>query len=282
MICCGLTYGLAEEDLHFLFKKAWFNEPNLPLIAPGKNIVPLIHINDLAGIIIYLMQNGPPQSKYMLGVEQTFISQKKIVKAIAKVIGSDRVNPVSKTEAFLIPGLTQKYYDRITLNLKMEPSYIVNDLGYTFKSDLNFAENINRIAQEYKDARKLRPIRILLHGPPAVGKTMIAKQLCEHYNLHYISVKSLIEDSIAELQSNIEYVNEQIKIKKMKEEEEEEEKEEEEEEDDEEEDLETQLGDLTSKYFLLISIFETEPIKNFHVSQNNCRIRFQDTGFELL
>lgn len=87
----------------------------------------------------------------------------------------------------------------MTVNLKMEPSFIVNEMDLQWQSELNFCENIEKIVKEFKECRKLQPIKILIHGPPAVGKTEVAKKLCELYNLHYISVDSLIKDTLAAL-----------------------------------------------------------------------------------
>ena len=44
-------------------------------------------------------------------------------------------------------------------------------------------------------------MRALILGPPASGKTTIAKQLCEHYKLHHIKIKDVIDDAIEKLVS---------------------------------------------------------------------------------
>lgn len=49
----------------------------------------------------------------------------------------------------------------------------------------------------------MQPIRIILHGPPAAGKTLLAKQLCEKYDLTYLHVKNVIEDTVTELENKI-------------------------------------------------------------------------------
>lgn len=47
VIATGLTYGEEEEDLHFLFKIAYFNTLSLPISLPGNNVIPLINVKDL-------------------------------------------------------------------------------------------------------------------------------------------------------------------------------------------------------------------------------------------
>ena len=45
-------------------------------------------------------------------------------------------------------------------------------------------------------------MRSLIVGPPAVGKTTVAKALCEHYKLHHIKMKDVIDETIANLVSS--------------------------------------------------------------------------------
>jgi pantothenate kinase-related protein Tda10 len=55
-----------------------------------------------------------------------------------------------------------------------------------------FVENIQAIAQEYKDARGLSPLKLFIHGPPASGKSYIAKKIADHYELHYLEPEKVI------------------------------------------------------------------------------------------
>ena len=47
-----------------------------------------------------------------------------------------------------------------------------------------------------------QPLRATVMGPPAVGKTTVVKQLCEHYKLHHIHLKSVIDEALEELQKS--------------------------------------------------------------------------------
>ena len=49
----------------------------------------------------------------------------------------------------------------------------------------------------------LQPIRGLVIGPPAVGKTTVVKQLCEKYKLHHLTVKDVITDALEAIQRSI-------------------------------------------------------------------------------
>lgn len=44
-----------------------------------------------------------------------------------------------------------------------------------------------------------QPLKIYIHGPPGVGKSTIAEEICKHYKLHHIKIKDVISESIAKL-----------------------------------------------------------------------------------
>lgn len=48
VLSIGMTYGEKEADLHYAFKLAWSNEQSLPVVGDGGNLVPLLHVSDLA------------------------------------------------------------------------------------------------------------------------------------------------------------------------------------------------------------------------------------------
>lgn len=56
-------------------------------------------------------------------------------------------------------------------------------------------ENINIV-------KELKPLKLVIHGPPAAGKTQLAIRLCQRYGAHYISVRSMIDETLEELVSN--------------------------------------------------------------------------------
>ena len=44
-----------------------------------------------------------------------------------------------------------------------------------------------------------QPLRVCMLGPPASGKTTVVKQLCDHYKLHHIKIKDVVDEAIENL-----------------------------------------------------------------------------------
>lgn len=86
MVASGLTYGTGEEIFHFLFKTAWHGQaPALQCFGNGQNIVPTIHIKDLAAVIVNICDQNP-KVRYLVAVDDSKNTLEEIVK-----VGDDRV-----------------------------------------------------------------------------------------------------------------------------------------------------------------------------------------------
>lgn len=86
----------------------------------------------------------------------------------------------------------------LQLNLRLEPGCI-KEMNVEWKYETGIIENIQPIVQEYRDARGLSALKILVHGPPASGKTYYAKKLAEHYELHYLEPELIMKEAIENL-----------------------------------------------------------------------------------
>ena len=53
-----------------------------------------------------------------------------------------------------------------------------------------------------RSTRQLLPIRLCILGPPAVGKSAVAKRLCEHYKLHHVHLKDVIDSAIQRVEQS--------------------------------------------------------------------------------
>jgi adenylate kinase family enzyme len=46
-----------------------------------------------------------------------------------------------------------------------------------------------------------QPMKVMLLGPPGVGKTTVGKQLSDYYQIHHLSLVSVVEDQVKKMVS---------------------------------------------------------------------------------
>ncbi|XP_072940492.1 uncharacterized protein Dpy-30L2 [Epargyreus clarus] len=199
VVATGVSYGGREDVLFYWFQKAWECEKLLPIFGRGNNVVPLINVQDLAQIV-YNLATEFPKKLYILAVEQNVTKQREIIKSLGRKVGSGMFKCIPQEDAFLIPEIDQRIYDLMTLNLNMEPTFIVETMGLQWVSELTFAENVPVLMKEFKKERGLKPFKVLVYGPPIVGKTTLSKLICEAYGLVYISPTTVAQDLLEDLE----------------------------------------------------------------------------------
>ncbi|XP_037687842.1 adenylate kinase 7 isoform X1 [Choloepus didactylus] len=203
VVAAGLQYGVEGGILHTFIKAAWLGEvPALPVFGDGTNVIPTIHVLDLAGVIQNIIDHVP-KLHYLVAVDDSVHTLEDIVKCISKSIGPGKIHKLPKENAFLTKDLTQECLDHLLVNLRMEALFVKENFNIRWVAQAGFVENISNILKEYKQARGLVPIKICILGPPAVGKSSIAEELCKHYKLHHIKIKDVISEAIAKLESVI-------------------------------------------------------------------------------
>ena len=73
-------YGAGEEIFHSLFKAAWHgNQSALQCYGNGQNIVPIIHVDDLASALVNIADN-PPKIRYLIAKDDSQSPLDEIVK----------------------------------------------------------------------------------------------------------------------------------------------------------------------------------------------------------
>ena len=75
-----------------------------------------------------------------------------------------------------------------------EPEDLI-ELEWHCKSGL--AANIQQVKREFEKARDLKPVKVLITGPPCSGKSFFGQQLGEHYNVPHIHMEKLLSDLLS-------------------------------------------------------------------------------------
>ena len=71
VIASGIMYGKGESIFNNHFKKAWLQDPvKLPFVGDGKNLVPTIHVTDLARMVKKIYE-AKPEKQYIFAIDNT-------------------------------------------------------------------------------------------------------------------------------------------------------------------------------------------------------------------
>uniref|UniRef100_A0A2K6T4D0 Adenylate kinase 7 n=1 Tax=Saimiri boliviensis boliviensis TaxID=39432 RepID=A0A2K6T4D0_SAIBB len=206
VVAAGLQYGAEGGILHTFFKMAWLGEiPALPVFGDGTNVIPAIHVLDLAGVIQNVIDHAP-KPRYLVAVDESVHTLEDLVKCISKNTGPGKIQKIPRENAYLTKDLTQDCLDHLLVNLRMEALFVKENFNIRWAAQTGFVENINSILKEYKQSRGLMPIKICILGPPAVGKSSIAEELSKYYKLHHIQLKDVISEAIAKLELDDQYI----------------------------------------------------------------------------
>uniref|UniRef100_A0A8C2ICH3 Adenylate kinase 7a n=1 Tax=Cyprinus carpio TaxID=7962 RepID=A0A8C2ICH3_CYPCA len=201
VVTSGLQYGMGENIFHFFFKTAWLGElSSVPVFGPGTNVIPAIHIHDLARVVQNIIDHKP-KTHYFIAVDDSKNTFEDIVKAIASTLGSGKTENIPKEDDY---GTKETDLLYLSVNLRTESVFLNDRLNVHWDCESGIVDNILQVVEEYKQARQLLPIKICLLGPPAVGKSSAAVKLCRYYKLHHIDVNETINEKVRQLEELLE------------------------------------------------------------------------------
>jgi len=209
VLCCGLRYGNGENILFDHFRKAWLQKPPLMILDKGENLIPTIHVNDVARITKRLVDDNV-KKEIIFAVDRTKKpTQKRIIQAISTGIGNGKVknvNPDDVSDSIL-------WKDFLMINLKMKTSDVFKDgeppedaedpeaeaakLKFPWHCETGIIENARKLNDEFNAVRNLNPVKIMVSGPPASGKTFYSQMVSEYYNIPRVHVKELTDKAFA-------------------------------------------------------------------------------------
>ncbi|XP_072291478.1 adenylate kinase 7-like [Eucyclogobius newberryi] len=199
VVVSGIQYGMGEQIFHYFFKTSWEGlKTEIPVFGAGTNIVPTIHINDLACVVQNVIECRP-RPYYLLAVDNSSSTMEEIVQAISNALGPGTIKKMPLTEAYLVREITLMEIDYMTVSLRVESVHLREQLHIPWQCEKGLLENINPVVEEYRQNRGLQPIRICVMGPPAVGKSTLSKIICDYYKLHHVKLKPTITETFAQL-----------------------------------------------------------------------------------
>lgn len=212
VIAAGLLYGKGEAILNSHFKQAWLQEPaRLPIVGQGNNLVPTVHVTDLARMVKKVYE-GKPERQYIFGIDNTpKPKQKNLIMAISAGIGTGLVEQTDIPHQFprVHPHKTPLQLDLnwrkfLLMNIKAKPSSLFVQEGadeeggeggdFTWHCKAGLAGNIQLVKDEFCKVRGLKPFKVALSGKPCTGKSHFSEKLAQHYNVPHIHVLQVLDD----------------------------------------------------------------------------------------
>jgi adenylate kinase family enzyme/nucleoside-diphosphate-sugar epimerase len=193
VVFAGLMYGNGENVLQPLFKQAWTLAPEgLPMYGTGQQLVPMIHTTDCATAVERaLTAEEVPESRYFFAVDDGNCSWKAIATALNGSLGNGKTFKVAPTHFGLHDNVEQ-----FVVNLKIEAAQIGTLLPEEtdWIAKAGFVENIDFVCQQFREARAVTPMRLLVLGPPSAGKSFAAREIASHYKLPNFTIADIVAE----------------------------------------------------------------------------------------
>ncbi|EQC29283.1 hypothetical protein SDRG_12951 [Saprolegnia diclina VS20] len=197
VVAAGMIYGGAVSSLHYLLREAWLNT-DTDLVVPsvsglsGANKLPMICLYDLAKIVAAVATTvSPPPAPYMLALDKAAPTLREVCAAISTTLGNGNLRDLSPPEAEELL-LVERSMVHLQLNqvFDMEGSALeALDIEWQFQSGI--VANMDAIVLDYIKVMDLRPLRVVVLGPPRVGKSTLAASLAKTYYLPHLSPASI-------------------------------------------------------------------------------------------
>ena len=204
VICPGFIYGCGEDFFFDYFRKAWIGGINyMPIIGDGMNFIPTIHILDLVQIIRRIIEKKPIIN-YIFACDKTKNpTMKNIIRSISKGIGSIDIKNLSE---FNIDEIDMPNFNELSIDVQIKSSKITedepkkenetieeyNNRKFNWHCEKGIPENMDLLRQEFNLYRGIKPIKIIISGPPCGGKTYLSKKLASQFKILHLTIQDVI------------------------------------------------------------------------------------------
>ncbi|KAI9220807.1 hypothetical protein BC828DRAFT_405476 [Blastocladiella britannica] len=197
VVFSGLQYHVGDSVFHHMLKSAWHGA-EVPIFGDGNNFLPMIHLEDVCDLVVHLVENAPEDVKYVLAVDDSRSSYGDIARAISTTLGNGKVKVLPKEQAILDADLDQVARDLLGANLRFEASTIKR-FSLKWKYESGLLDNLSRFMDEYRRGRGLTPVKVLLLGPPHVGKSHYGAKLAARYKLPLVDTETVMRETMERL-----------------------------------------------------------------------------------
>ena len=189
VICPGFIYGCGEDFFFDYFRKAWIGGiPHMPIIGEGMNFLPTIHILDLVQIIRRIIEKKPIIN-YIFACDKTKNpTMKNIIRSISKGIGSIDIKNLNE---FDIDEIDMPNFNELSIDIQIKSSKVTEN-DFKWHCEKGIPDNMDLLRQEFNLYRGIKPLKIIISGPPCGGKTYIAKKIANQFKILHLAIPDII------------------------------------------------------------------------------------------
>ncbi|CAE8617758.1 unnamed protein product, partial [Polarella glacialis] len=192
VVGAGVLYGNGETTFNELFQAAWLTQPIHNIIAPGDNYIPCVHVRDVARLV-RVVACDDSVGHYLLAVDHSRLTQAAIVQGIVNQISHKRDVPI--VSAGEVAG---EFKEVMQLDLILEPSAPLKASSFDWWCRDGLVANLGKVAAEFCMWRNLRPIKMVVTGPPGSGAERLCALVADRY-LHedppLLTYEQILEDA---------------------------------------------------------------------------------------
>ena len=191
-------------------------EMALPIIGDGENVVPAIHVMDLARMLVQLARR-PRRFRFIIAIDDGQCTQRDIVTAIADALCGGRVKYVPHDAVLVGDTGNSAFADELdyaggwhaegkrvqdatthvlTMDRILEPTSALDIMGDEWRCGGGIATSILNVVKEFREVRGLYPIRLWIHGPPFSGKSTLAESLAAKFKLHHMHLGRILKETL--------------------------------------------------------------------------------------
>ncbi|RLN96143.1 hypothetical protein BBJ28_00018129 [Nothophytophthora sp. Chile5] len=223
VVGAGLVYGGAQSQLQLVFREAWLHPERALLVpslslgspsqasGPGRNLLPMISVYDLALLLLRVAASpSPPPKKYLLAVDRASGSTtlRDVCRGVSALLATGRVRDCSSSgnatgdeaDALLLDE-DEALVAPLQLHLRFDTSagamhsLVAPDEWRHYARGL--LGNLPFFVEDFLRAMDLRPLRTVILGAPRAGKTQLSRRLASDYYLPYLSPDTLLRELFA-------------------------------------------------------------------------------------
>ena len=113
---------------------------------------------------------------------------KNIIHSISKGIGSIDIKNLTE---FDIDEIDIPNFNELNIDIQIKSSKITEN-DFKWHCEKGIPENMDLLRQEFNLYRGIKPIKIIISGPPCGGKTYIAKKIANQFKILHLTIPDLI------------------------------------------------------------------------------------------